>query len=423
MNDYKISLTLTSGDRMQTPEVVEQILALHERGWGQKRIAKELGIGRNTVRRYLRAGNWIPYQKPKKSKKLEGLEDWLRNTFRQHKGNAAVVHQELIRQHGLYLDKSTVRRAVHPFRKQLQIESQATVRFETPPGKQLQIDFGTMTVKIGGMFQRIHFFASVLGYSRRQYIKAFRHERQTAWFQGIEGAFHHFGGIPKEVLLDNAKALVSKHNPLSREVVFNERFHAFANYWGFTPKACAPYRAQTKGKDENTVKYLKRNAIAGHEFSCFEELEAHLSWWMREVSDTRFHGTTHEKPLIRFEREEKQALKPLSGKPPFHQIREVQRIVQTDACIELDSNFYSVPWNLIKEPVTVQLFDTEIRIFHHSEQIATHSISYGKRNRVVNREHLQGVISSPQAKLSPIEKMADLLRPLSEYEAVAGGGW
>src|SRR5690606_10658587 len=106
-------------------------------------------------------------------------------------------------------------------------------------------------------------FVATLGYSRRFFVTPFLHERQNVWFKGIEGAFSHFGGIPEQILLDNAKALVISHNPQEKEVVFNERFQAFAKYWGFNPAACAPYRARTKGKDERMVGYVKRNAIAG----------------------------------------------------------------------------------------------------------------------------------------------------------------
>src|SRR6185312_5808651 len=150
------------------------------------------------------------------------------------------------------------------------------------------------------------------------------HERQAAWFGGMEGAFHHFGGRPRELLLDNARPLVSLHDARTREVRFNDRFHAFCRYWGVIPRACAPYRARTKGKDERGVGYVKRNAIAGHRFASLEELHAHLDRWMREVADVRVHGTTGEPPLVRFEQEAR-ALKPLPAKAPFLQVRELAR--------------------------------------------------------------------------------------------------
>jgi transposase len=101
------------------------------------------------------------------------------------------------------------------------------------------------------------------------------------------------------LLLDNAKPLVNFHDAQTREVRFNDRFHAFCRYWDVVPKACAPYRARTKGKDERGVGYVKRNAIAGHTFESLAALEAHLAWWMREVADVRVYGTTGEPPMVR----------------------------------------------------------------------------------------------------------------------------
>ncbi len=185
------------------------------------------------------------------------------------------------------------------------------------------------------------------GYSRRVYVQAFSHERQSAWLEGVEGAFQHFGGLPGELLLDNAKSLVRHHDAATREVEFNDRLHASARCWDVRPVACAPYRARTKGKDERGVGYVKHNAIAGRSFASWGALEAHLAWWMREIADVRVHGTTGEAPIVRFEREEAAALRPLNGRPPFRQMRELSRRVQTDACVDLDTNHYSVPWRLI----------------------------------------------------------------------------
>ena len=112
----------------------------------------------------------------------------------------------------------------------------------------------------------VFLFVATLGHSRRVHVRAFPGERQEHWFEGMEGAFRAFGGVPEEVLLDNARALVLHHDPASREVVLNPKLHAFARHWGFRVRACAPYRARTKGKDERGVGYVKRNAVAGRSF-------------------------------------------------------------------------------------------------------------------------------------------------------------
>lgn len=101
-------------------------------------------------------------------------------------------------------------------------------------------------------------------------------------------------------------------------------FSAFRADWGVAPRACRPYRARTKGKTESGVGYVKRNAIAGRAFESFAALEAHLAAWMI-AADTRIHGTTHERPLDRFEREERQALRALPARPLSQSRRRRQR--------------------------------------------------------------------------------------------------
>ena len=417
------------GDEMRTPDDVAAMLRLWSLGWGAKRIAAELGISRNTVRRYIESGGWAAYRKPRRAKVLDGREDWLAERFLRHRGNADVVRQDLAREHGLVVSLRTVERAVAGHRQDLRAQARATVRFETPPGRQLQIDFGETRVKIGGEPVRTYLFVATLGWSRRCWVQAFRHERQSAWFDGIEGAFAHFGGVPKEVLLDNAKALVEHHDAATREVRFNERLLAFARYWGFTPRACAPYRARTKGKDERGVGYVKRNAIAGHAFTSWAAMEAHLAWWMREIADVREHGTTGEAPIARFHREEAAALRPLEGRPPFRQVRDLIRRVSSDCCVEVDTNAYSVPWRLIGETVRVVVAGGRVSIQHGGSEVAVHPESAGRRQRLVEATHFAGVSSRPAtarpADVAPPEPppAADLLRPLREYEQAIGGGW
>ena len=303
---------------MLEPEAVSVILRLSELGWGSKRISRELGISRNTVKEYLAAGGWTPYQQPERKKALDGLETWLRERLRRHRGNADVLRQELAIEKAIAVSLRTVERAVKPYRQELEAEARATVRFETPPGKQMQIDFGERLIEIGGAKLRVYLFVATLGYSRRSHIRAFRNERQESWFDGLESAFTKFGGMTEEVLFDNARALVVDHDRASRTVVFNEKLKAFAKHWGFAPRACAPYRARTKGKTENGIGYVKRNAIAGRSFPSLEAFEAHLEAWAREVADVRVHGTTGEAPIERFRRAEAAALKSIAGIPPFH---------------------------------------------------------------------------------------------------------
>ena len=414
---------------MLAPQEVQRMLALRALGWGAKRISAELGCSRNTVREYLRQGGWRPMDVSSRAGVLEPHREWLAERLRRHRGNADVVRQDLARELGIEVSLRTVQRAVEPLRRELRAEALATVRFETAPGQQLQIDFGSTGVTIGEEVQRVHLFVATLGYSRRCYVGVFLHERQSAWLQGLEDTFRHFGGVPHELLLDNAKALVDDHNRQTREVKFNDRFHAFCRYWDVIPRACAPYRARTKGKDERGVGYVKGNALAGRSFASWAALEAHLVWWMREIADTRVHGTTGEAPAMRFMRDEAAVLRPLAGRPPFRQARELTRRVQNDGCVDIDTNHYSVPWTLIGSAVSVIVSGGEVQVLHAGAEVARHVQRRGRRERVVEMAHLRGIVVGDtgtrlMADGTPMMlPIADLLRPLAEYEQVAGGRW
>ena len=412
------------GEAMQTPDEVEAMLRLHGLGWGTRRIAAELGCSRTTVQRYVSAGGWRGYRRTARLGKLAGRTAWLADRLQQHRGNADVVRQDLAREFGIIVSLRTLERAVAPLRVAMAAEARATLRFETPPGKQLQIDFGETRVSIGGQVVKLQLFVATLGYSRRLFVQAFSHQRQSAWFDGLEAAFRHFGGVPRVVLLDNPRALVDYHDAGTREVRFNARFEAFAKHWDFRPQACAPYRAQTKGKDERGVGYVKRNAIAGHRFANWAALEAHLAHWMREVADARRHGTTEEAPAERFARDEAAALRPISGRPPFQQVRQLVRRVSSDCTIELDANSYSVPWRLVGAQVQLAVGDGRVQIRHAGVEIATHAELAGRRQRSIDPAHFHGVAGTarPADAAEPIA-VSTLLRPLSAYEQAVGGAW
>ncbi|WP_159983858.1 MULTISPECIES: IS21 family transposase [unclassified Novosphingobium] len=412
------------GEDMLQPDEVAAMVRLHELGWGAKRLSKEFGCARNTVRRYLRAGGTVPFAKPERKTAFDGLDDWLRERFFRHGGNADVIRQELASEHGIVIGLRSVELRVQRWRRELRAQKRATVRFETPPGHQLQIDFGESRVWIGDERVRVHLFVATLGYSRRMHIQPSLRERQVDWFEGMEGAFLRFGGVPAEVLVDNAKALVEHHDAATREVRFNARLHTFARYWGFSPRACAPYRARTKGKDERGVGYVKRNAVAGRRFASWGTFVAHLDQWNREIADVRVHGTTGELPLVRFA-DEAGALRPLGGRAPFGQLRDLIRKVRPDCAIDLDTNSYSVPWRLVGETVQVVVLAGRVIVRHAGEVVADHPMCEGRRQRVIDRAHLAGLVGTGtfRAATSPPMPSPALLRPLSEYEALVGGGW
>jgi transposase len=424
--------TLASPDTgvpMIEPEVVRQVRMLASGGWGAKRIARALGVARNTVRRYLRGGIEAGRQVRPRRWRLDGAAraEAVRLFETTAAGNAVVVTR-LLADQGVHVSARTVQRVVAARRRQRRVAQLATVRFETAPGAQLQIDFGERWVPIGARRVRVYLLVAVLGYSRRLFVRAFLAERQDDWREGIAAAFRHFGGVPRTLLVDNARPLVLDRDPVTGVVGFHPGFVAFCRDWDVEPRACAPYRARTKGKIESGIGYVKHNALAGRTFESFAALEAHLAAWLLEA-DQRVHGTTHERPVDRFARAEAAALRPLPARPLPARERRLVRRVATDCLVDVDTVRYSVPHRLVRDRVEVAVGETAVRIYHGAALVAEHPRSREPHARVVDPAHYAGLWRRPVAATEPVPPseappgpLAALGRSLADYAAVVGGG-
>jgi hypothetical protein len=287
----------------------------------------------------------------------------------------------------------------------------------------MQIDFGQKRVRIGDAVVAVHLMAAVLAYSRRIFVRAFLAERGDDWREGIAEAFRHFGGVVQVVLGDNAKALVVSRDRATCTVTFHPAYLAFCRDWDVEPRACAPYRARTKGKTESGVKYVKRNALAGRSFESFNALQEHLRAWMHDA-DRRTHGTTFERPIDRFERDEKAALRPLLERPLPARQQRLRRRVANDAFVDVDTVRYSVPHRLVGDHVAVAVAGAEVRIFHGNELVATHARSFEPHALVRNDSHFDGLWRRPESTQSatpePASSLAVYGRSLQYYADAVG---
>ncbi len=410
--------------RMLEPEVVDRIRELSGQGLGSKRIARQLRISRNSVRRYL-AGATVGFQERPAARRLDG--DTLRNVRDLYgtvaEGNAVVIQQELARR-GIRVKLRTLQRAVVTLRQEQRAEALATVRFETLPGQQIQIDFGEKTVRIAGQLVKVYLMTAVLGYARRLFCRAFLAQRQDDWLEGLDGAFRHFGGLTEQVLCDNASPLVVSHDRQTGVVVWNPGFEAFCRDRGLTARACRPCRARTKGKIERGVGYVKHNALAGRSFDSFAELERHLATWQLEVADQRIHGTTRERPAVRFERDERAALRPLPTRPLPVRTRRLKRRVSTDCFVDIDTVRYSVPYQHVRESVEAVVKEEEVEIWLRGTCIAKHVRCREPYAVVRNPAHFEGLFrraagTPASAPSSPVAN--PVCRPLSTYAELVEG--
>lgn len=398
-------------------EVVRQIRVLREAGWGAKRIAAEVGVARNTVRRYLRSPRASVQVRPNRRVLDDDARSQARELLVGAAGGNAVVVQQMLAERGIEVGLRAVQRAVAEQRRKARVSQLATVRFETPPGDQMQIDFGEKWVTIAGKPVRVFLLVAVLSYSRRLFAKAFLNQRSDDWREGIAAAFRHFGGVPRTLLGDNAKALVLGRDRETGVVHFHPTYLAFCRDWGVLARACGPYRARTKGKTESGVKYVKRNGLAEREFASFAELEQHLADWL-PTADAREHGTTHERPIDRFEKE-RHALRPLPERPLVVRHRRLKRRVANDAFVDVDTVRYSVPFRLVRAQVDVLVGDDQVEVFVGAERVAVHRRSTEPHARVVDAGHFAGLWRrSPAPVVTNGSALEALGRSLGDYQAI-----
>jgi transposase len=415
--------TRPAEEGMLQEDMVREIIARLERGERVKAIARALGIAAKTVRRWRSRGGWRP-QRRRRRRGLEAFRPFIDGRGPEVAWNAAVLHRELqtLGFAGGYLQ---VQRYVKPQRDERHWAAVATVRFETAPGQQAQVDFGQTRLWIGERLETVHLIVFTLGFSRRCFAYAYPHERLPVLLDGHERAFRHFGGVPLECLYDNPRTQVLGRS--AGAVLWHPVFEDFARYYGFTPRACQPYRPQTKGKVESGVKYVKRNALAGRRFASWEALNAWLEEWGQTVADLRVHGTTHERPLDRFAAE---GLTPLGSRPPYHYQRVQTRIVPPDALVAIAASRYSVPVRYVGHTVTVQETAAHYELFAGSDCIARHAKA-GRHAVVMDPAHYAGLLRPSVPPTPPAPPRWDpayhqlgqvTVRDLRLYAAIAEAG-
>lgn len=395
----------------------EQIQQMHRvERMNVSRIARVTGLDRKTVRACLRKAQWEPYRRePAGETLLSAHAAWLAERAPRVRYSARILYQELCATRGYTGGYDTVKIAVRPLRAQAQLDSLTQCRFETAPGEQSQVDWGQARVAFDAGPAEIHVFVLTLGYSRRAYAEGFEHERMGALLSAHERAFEHFGGHTAEILYDRMRTVIhGEHEGAKR---WNPTFKAFAEYWGFEPRVCRPYRAQTKGKVESGVKYVKGNFLPGRRFRDLADFNAQLAAWAAEISDVRVHGTTHQRPIERFA-EEAPRLVRTAAQPSFLATMVRHRVVPDDWLVAIDTNRYSVPCSLIGRTVQVVRVGGHWRITHQGKLVAEHPVLAGRHQVSLDPAHGPGAIARNARKrfATPPTPAAQSASPLPEVE-------
>lgn len=426
--------------------IVQAVIGLIQKGWSQRRIARELGIHRETVGRYARKhatgaltapcpANSEPDSKPAKvttgsegsdiskpAKVTTGSERSRCEPFREiivgklgQELEGVRIWQDLRVDHGFEGAYTSVRRFI---RKINASQPLAFRRMECLPAEEAQVDFGkgAWTLK-NGKKRRPHVLRVVLSHSRKAFSIAVWRQTTENFIRALEKAFVAFGGVPKTVVIDNLKAAVTQADWFDPEL--NPKILDFARHYGFTFLPTKPYTPRHKGKVENGVDYVQSNALKGRLFESLENQNVYLSEWEVNVADTRIHGTTRKQVRQVFETIERPALMPLPQEL-FPLYEEGKRKVHRDGHIEIEKSYYSVPPEYLGHELWARWDDRIVRFYSNAKndfkQITIHArVLPGKFQ--TKDEHLN------DKKISAVERGAEYLLKRAYALSDDAGRW
>lgn len=383
---------------MKRWNVIHKIKSLYDEGNGLsiRAISNELGISRNSVRKYLRMDEAAIAQQqdnPTRNKQLDAYRDYLVSLLVSYPGLSAVKIARRLKEKldELPASQRSIRRYVSALKEEV---ATGQFRYYEPvvddvPGVQCQVDPGELrSVLVNGVETVVHFVVFVLAYSRLMYVGlSFKPLDTQQFIQLHDEALRYFGGLPEECVYDQTKLVVISEK--YRELQLNQRFHQYATTAGFRIHACEGYDPESKGKVEAGVKYVKQDCFYGEAFRDEQHMREHVLHWLDTVANVRTHGTTGESPLERFNRDEHRLLKSyLSPACVTSSATETRKVDKTGQ-ISWKANKYSVPMAWQQNRVGVLESGNQLHIVDPSsgKLLASHELCNDKGRLIKNNNH------------------------------------
>jgi transposase len=354
-----------------------EIIRRWQGGTSMRRLARELGLARDTVQNVIR--RWQAARagqateagvRPRRPSLVDPYQETIRQLLARYPDITTTRIFEELRAQGFTGGRSIVRERVQQMRPEPQ--PLPVQRFETPPGAQAQMDYSSYDIDFSEEGRRrVHLFSYLLSYSRRQYLRFVETQDLATTLREHIHAFEHLGGVAATCLYDNMKVVVLRHG--DEGPLYNPRFLAFATHYGFTPQACRVRRSQTKGKVERPFWYVESNLLNGRTFRTLEHLNEVTAWWLSQVADVRIHRETRQRPLDRHAQEQPHLIALPTAS--YDVAAVVYRVVNVEGFVAYQQNFYSVPWRYIGQALPVRIDATELIVYGtHIEEIARHRL-------------------------------------------------
>jgi transposase len=404
---------------------VFEIHRLNNMQFSIRQIAKQLGLDRETVKKYIDQPDITCQKRPGRGSKLDPYRDLIQQMVNDYPQIKAPVVLQHIRVKGFAGEITIVRDYLKQIR---QDKKQAFIRFESRPGEQFPIDWGHFgSLAYGKSARKLYALVVIESHSRVLFVVFTHSQKQATLHQCLVAAFLYFGGTPKELVVDNmVTAVIERVGSMIR---FNEAFLDFLRHFGITPKACnvrAPYE---KGKVENSIRYIRHNFWPLRTFTDLDDVNHQVLAWLDTTANQRMHQTTREKPAERFV---KDALRPLPD--PLPDYRETDSLtVYKDFGVRFDANVYTVPPRLVGKSVTLKADSRTVSIYYKEKQVAAHTRKWEKNLRIDLPAHTEQVrklrkrilmdrqimifMSLGQEAVDYLEKLTDASQPLKKTVA------
>jgi transposase len=374
---------------MLTVEEWMDIHLLAKQGLSVRAIARRTGLSRNTVRRTLAQKTPQPFQQPPRASKLDPFKPYLEQRFQEYALSAVRLLEE-VRPMGYTGSIDVLRRYLVTLTPNRRALAKATVRFETPPGHQGQVDWAHCGrfPDAGGQVVAIYAFVMVLGFSRMLYVEFTTAMDLPTLLACHQRAFEFFGGWPRELLYDNMAQVKLPRGQGGEPGGWHPLFLDFALHYGFTPRTHRVRRPRTKGKVERMVGYVKDNFLRGRAFVDLPDLNTQGRYWLGHTANVRVHATTGARPIDLLAKED---LTPLSAARPYPLRQVCLRQIDVEGYIHLDASRYSAPPERVGQTVVVETSPQKVILRAGDLILTEHAPAPHPGACMVHREHVEAL--------------------------------
>jgi transposase len=352
-----------------------------QEGLTPPQIADALSLDARTVRKWLSKNRYTPRKATMRASKLDLFKRDIGRMLEAHPYTASQIYQR-IREQGFDGGYTIVKEYVRKVRPP---KSRAFLTLSFAPGECAQVDWGSYgSVCVGETRRRLSFFVMVLCYSRMMYVEFTVSQTMEHFLACHQNAFEFFGLAPGRIMVDNLKSAVLSRI-VGRAPVFNPKYLAFADHYGFTISACNVGAGNEKGRVENAVGYVKKNFLAGLDIPDFAAIHPAVRHWLDTVANVRIHGQTRKKPVELFE-EERAYLSALPAHP--YDVATVSQVrASSQFRVTVDTNRYSVPAEYSGAALTLKSYPDRLCVYHDEKLVARHARSYDRHRDFEDPDH------------------------------------